>query len=102
METEAIGAAGEIDFSLAALFLRADPVVQAVMAILVFASVWSWAIIVEKFFGYRRARSRAGTDKSSHAPLRRKLMWSIPPVRAIRLPAISWPATTGMNRFRIA
>ncbi|MCP5432191.1 MAG: protein TolQ [Alphaproteobacteria bacterium] len=36
------------DFSLLAIFLRADLVVQVVMAGLVFASFWSWAIIIDK------------------------------------------------------
>lgn len=52
---EAVGAAGEIDFSLLALFLRADFVVKAVMIGLLLASVWSWAIIVDKWVLYGRA-----------------------------------------------
>lgn len=64
METEAIAAAGaaaaELDFSLAALFLRATLVVQLVMISLVIASFWSWAIIVEKFIAFRRARRETG------------------------------------------
>lgn len=47
------------DFSLIALFLRADPVVQAVMGILALASVWSLAIAIDKFFSISGARSRA-------------------------------------------
>ncbi len=49
--TEAALAAPEangIDFSLAAMFLRATTVVQVVMVMLVVASFWSWAIIFEK------------------------------------------------------
>ncbi|MET0545943.1 MAG: protein TolQ [Caulobacterales bacterium] len=49
------------DFSIIALFLRADPIVKAVMCGLLFASVWSWAIIIEKFLAFgdlsRRARN---------------------------------------------
>jgi biopolymer transport protein TolQ len=41
------------------LFLQASPVVQAVMFGLLLASVWSWAIIVEKLFAFRRARVEA-------------------------------------------
>ncbi|MEZ5844019.1 MAG: protein TolQ [Hyphomicrobiaceae bacterium] len=41
------------------LFLQAHPVVQAVMVGLLLASVWSWAIIVEKLFAFRRARIEA-------------------------------------------
>lgn len=57
MEAETLAAAGEVDFSLIALFLRATLVVQLVMLMLIVASFWSWAIIVQKFINYRRARS---------------------------------------------
>jgi biopolymer transport protein TolQ len=40
------------DFSFMSLFLRADFVVKAVMAILVFASVWSWTVIVDRQFAF--------------------------------------------------
>ncbi len=49
----------EIDFSLLALFARADIVVQLVMIILVLASFWSWAIIIQKILTYRRVRAEA-------------------------------------------
>lgn len=63
METEAIAAvgaaAGELDFSLQALFLRATLTVQVVMIVLILASFWSWAIIVDKIVAYRRQRRDA-------------------------------------------
>lgn len=63
METEAIAVAGaaaaDLDFSVIALFLRATLVVQLVMISLVIASFWSWAIIIDKFIAFRRARSQA-------------------------------------------
>jgi biopolymer transport protein TolQ len=43
------------------MFLGADMVVKTVMLGLLMASVWSWAIIVEKLFAFRRARSEADT-----------------------------------------
>ena len=49
----------EIDFSLLALFARADIVVQLVMIILVLASFWSWGIIIQKMINFRRARAEA-------------------------------------------
>lgn len=52
---DGLSAAGEIDFSLLALFLRADWVVKAVMVGLVAASVWCWAIIVDKTILFGRA-----------------------------------------------
>jgi biopolymer transport protein TolQ len=47
------------DFTLMALFLRSDPIVKAVMVILAVASVWSWAVAIDKWFGVMGARSRA-------------------------------------------
>jgi biopolymer transport protein TolQ len=55
--TEAALAAPEVqamDFSLAAMFIRATTVVQIVMLMLVAASFWSWAIIVEKVLVFSR------------------------------------------------
>ena len=47
------------DFSLIALFLKADIIVKVVMGILAIASVWSWAVAIDKFFGVGGAKSRA-------------------------------------------
>ncbi len=60
MDTQTLAVAQEIDFSLLALFLRASFVVKLVMLLLTAASVWSWAIIVQKFISYRQARLEAG------------------------------------------
>jgi len=46
-------------FSFLELFLQAHPVVKLVMIGLLLASVWAWAIIVEKLFAFRRARREA-------------------------------------------
>ncbi|MEM1151595.1 MAG: protein TolQ [Pseudomonadota bacterium] len=51
--------AAESEFSLIGLLLKADIVVQIVLVMLVMASVWSWAIIVEKLFGLGSARRKA-------------------------------------------
>ncbi|WP_438268420.1 protein TolQ [Mariluticola halotolerans] len=53
---DAVSAAGEVDFSLLALFFQADWVVKLVMLGLLGASVWSWAIIIDKSMLYNRAR----------------------------------------------
>ena len=57
METEAIAAVGataaELDFSLMALFLRATLTVKIVMIMLILASFWSWAIIIDKLLNFR-------------------------------------------------
>ena len=47
------------DMSFYALFMQAHPVVKLVMIGLILASVWSWAIIFEKLFAFRRARVEA-------------------------------------------
>ncbi len=59
MEAEAIGLASEVDFSVTALFWRATPTVKIVMLMLIGASFWGWAIIIQKFFNYRKARGEA-------------------------------------------
>jgi biopolymer transport protein TolQ len=53
----AIGAAAaQTDFSILGLFLQADWVVKTVMLGLLAASIWCWAIIVDKSMLYGRAR----------------------------------------------
>ena len=54
--------AGEMSFLN--LFLQAHIVVQAVMVGLVLASVFCWAIVVEKYFAFRRARREADEFES--------------------------------------
>jgi biopolymer transport protein TolQ len=59
---EAVTLAGSVDgsdLSMIGLFLRADIIVQAVMVGLLFASVWCWAIIFDKFFRMRKLNKRA-------------------------------------------
>ena len=59
METETLALAQEIDFSMWALFARATFTVKLVMLLLLAASVWSWAIIIQKHILYRWARREA-------------------------------------------
>ncbi len=59
METEALALAGEVDFSMWALFARATLTVKIVMLILTVGSLWGWAIIVTKLRDYRVARLEA-------------------------------------------
>ena len=47
------------DFSLIALFWRADPLVKTVMVILMLFSVWSLAVAIDKWFAVMGVRSRA-------------------------------------------
>ena len=46
--TQAVGLASSADFSIVNLFLKADIIVKSVIIILIVASVYSWAIIIEK------------------------------------------------------
>jgi biopolymer transport protein TolQ len=47
------------DFSVVGMFMQADPVVKAVMIGLAIASVWSWAVIIDKSLSYGRLKSKA-------------------------------------------
>ena len=47
--TQAVGLGGETDFSLIKLFIRADFVVKSVIVVLIAASIFSWALIVDKY-----------------------------------------------------
>ena len=47
--TQVVGLGGSTDFSLIQLFLRADFIVKSVIVILIAASVYSWALIFEKY-----------------------------------------------------
>ena len=49
ISTQAVGLASSADFSLMNLFLRADIIVKSVIIILIACSVYSWAVIFEKF-----------------------------------------------------
>ena len=50
MDISSAGDLGANDFSALAVFLRADWVVKGVLIGLALASVWSWSVIVDKFF----------------------------------------------------
>jgi biopolymer transport protein TolQ len=47
--TQVVGLGGATDFSLIQLFLRADFIVKSVIIILIAASIYSWALIFEKY-----------------------------------------------------
>ncbi len=69
---EPIQAAQAVDFSLLALFARSSLTVKVVMILLVLASVWSWAIIIQKFMVFaaaRREQARFDRDFWSGEPL---------------------------------
>ena len=47
--SQAVGLASSTDFSIVNLFLRADIIVKSVIVILIVASIYSWAIIIDKY-----------------------------------------------------
>jgi len=52
--SQAVGLASNTDFSILSLFLRADFIVKSVIIILIAASIYSWAIIIEKIKLFRK------------------------------------------------
>jgi biopolymer transport protein TolQ len=65
LTTTDIAPAAHTGVSFVELFMAASPVVQFVMVGLLLASVWSWAIIIEKLFAFRRARLEADRFEQS-------------------------------------
>ena len=71
MENQAVdamtlaGSVEALDFSLWALFDRADLIVKSVIIILLLASLWCWAIIFEKWFGLRGLNKRTNTFETT-------------------------------------
>jgi biopolymer transport protein TolQ len=47
--SQVVGLASSADFSILNLFIRADIIVKSVIIILILASIYSWAIIIEKY-----------------------------------------------------
>ena len=47
--SQAVGLASSADFSIINLFIRADVIVKSVILILIASSIYSWALIIEKY-----------------------------------------------------
>jgi biopolymer transport protein TolQ len=67
--------------SVVALFENADIVVKTVLLLLLFGSVWSWAVIVDKFVRLRGARrsAQAWMDRASGASAAEELIGGTQP-----------------------
>ena len=52
--TQVIGLGGDTDFTLINLFFRADIVVKSVIVVLIAVSIFSWALIVDKYKLFKR------------------------------------------------
>ena len=54
ISSQAVGLASSADFSLISLFIRADIVVKSVIILLIVCSIYSWAVIIEKFRMFKK------------------------------------------------
>lgn len=53
------------DMSMIGLFMQADPIVKTVMGMLIFASIWSWAIIFSKRSTLKKLHRKANIFEDS-------------------------------------
>ena len=59
MENQSLGEiSAESSFSLIGLLMEADLVVKLVLVVLLIASIWSWAVVMEKYFTIGGARKK--------------------------------------------
>ena len=54
ISSQAVGLASSADFSLINLFIRADIIVKSVIILLIVCSIYSWAIIIDKFKMFKK------------------------------------------------
>ena len=54
ISSQAVGLASSADFSLVNLFIRADIIVKTVIILLIVCSIYSWAIIIDKFKMFKK------------------------------------------------
>ena len=59
--SQAVGLASNTDFSLWSLFIRADFIVKSVILMLIGCSIYSWAIIIEKFRLFKKINIESET-----------------------------------------
>ncbi len=59
--TQVVGLGGSTDFSLIQLFLRADFIVKSVIILLIAASIYSWALIFEKYKLFKKIEKTTTT-----------------------------------------
>ena len=52
--TQVVGLTSNTDFSIVNLFIRADFIVKSVIVILVLASIFSWALIIDKYRTFKK------------------------------------------------
>ena len=59
--TQVVNLGGSTDFSLSQLFLRADYIVKSVIIILISASIYSWALIFDKYKLFKKITNSTTT-----------------------------------------
>jgi len=59
--TQVVGLGGSTDFSLIHLFLRADFIVKGVIIMLIAASIYSWALIFDKYKLFKKIEKSTNT-----------------------------------------
>ena len=52
--TQVVGLTSNTDFTIVKLFIRADFIVKSVIVILVLASIFSWALIIDKYRTFKK------------------------------------------------
>ena len=52
--TQVVGLGGANDFSLWSLFIRADIIVKSVIVLLIASSIYSWALIFDKYRMFKK------------------------------------------------
>ena len=67
--SQVVGLGGATDFSLWKLFLRADFVVKFVIILLIACSIFSWALIFDKFKLFKKINNSSDTDYSNNIKL---------------------------------
>tara|TARA_Y100000992_G_scaffold67181_1_gene41639 strand:- start:61 stop:735 length:675 start_codon:yes stop_codon:yes gene_type:complete len=60
ISTQAVGLASSADFSLLNLFIRADIIVKSVIVLLIACSIYSWAIMIDKFKLFKKINITSG------------------------------------------
>ena len=63
--TQLAGSVAHHDFSVWGLFLQADLVVKAVLLTLAASSIWSWAIIIDKWITFKSVDGKANKFETS-------------------------------------
>ena len=67
LSSQAVGLASSADFSLLNLFLRADIIVKSVIILLIACSIYSWAVIIEKFRLFKKINQTTEEFESKSA-----------------------------------